>query len=84
MSQALLHMLAAAVGIDASWRDVNGQDHDVGDDTLRRLLEALGLPAATDGDLRDSWEQLRQETEGGALPLVTVRFSIMEVDLEKI
>jgi len=71
MSQALLHMLAAAVGIDASWRDVNGQDHDVGDDTLRRLLEALGLPAATDGDLRDSWEQLRQETEGGALPLVT-------------
>ena len=49
-----LHALAGRVGIRREWWDVHGQRHEVGDDTLRHLLAALGFPATHPGELEDS------------------------------
>ena len=48
-----LRELAEAAGVSPRWKDFAGQWHDVGDDSLRYVLEALGLPAR-DQDLAAS------------------------------
>ncbi len=64
-----LHALADAAGLAVKWRDVHDQWHTVGDDTLRAVLGALGLPAMTAGEVNDSLETLRHP--GRIPPLVT-------------
>ncbi len=70
MSGEALIQLAEAAGIAPRWKDVHGEWHDVAPETLRAVLAALGLPSATDADLRDS---LATVTKGTLAlpPLVT-------------
>jgi len=66
-----LRQLARAAGIAIQWRDVNGTDQTVPEESLRAVLGAIGFPADTDADIADSFETLRAETSQHALPLVT-------------
>ncbi len=49
MTDAELRELAEAAGIATVWRDVHGEDKQVAPDTLRAVLQALGLPAERSG-----------------------------------
>ncbi len=64
-----LQALAQAGGLATRWKDVHNQWHDVGDDTLRLILAALGLPADTDRAVADSLASLRHPAH--LPPLVT-------------
>jgi 4-alpha-glucanotransferase len=66
-----LHELARAAGIETQWRDVNGVNHVVADDTLRAVLAAIGFAAATEGQVVESLRTLSAETGTNSLPLVT-------------
>ena len=57
--QAGLHALAEAAGLALRWRDVHGHWHDVGEDTLRLVLAALGLPASDESAVAASLQSLR-------------------------
>lgn len=67
---AALHRLAEAAGVPPRWLDVYGTWHEVGPDTLRAVLEALGYPAGTDGEIADSEVAVRAAA-GRLPPLVT-------------
>ena len=54
-----LHDLAESAGLALRWRDVHGQWHEVGPDTLRTVLGALGLPASSDAEIDDSLASLK-------------------------
>ena len=54
MSDEPLIRLAEAAGISPRWKDFHGEWHDVAPETLRVVLAALGLPAATDNEVEDS------------------------------
>jgi 4-alpha-glucanotransferase len=66
-----LDTLARAAGIEIEWRDVNGEDHIVSDESLRAVLAAIGFPAASDAQIHESLAILRAETREKPLPLVT-------------
>ena len=51
---ALLGRLATAVGIAPLWHDLSGRQHQVPEGTLRAVLAALGLPAETANQARES------------------------------
>jgi 4-alpha-glucanotransferase len=70
-----LHDLATAAGIEIAWRDVNGNDQTVSDDSLRAVLAAIGFPAETDDDIRASLATLEQESAHTALPLITAEMN---------
>ena len=70
MSDAGLVGLAEAAGIQARWVDVHGTWRDVGPDTLRHVLRALGLPADMPGDVSASEAALRRPA-AALPPLVT-------------
>ena len=54
-----LHELAEAAGLALRWRDVHGEWHEVGPDTLRAVLKSLGLPAGTEGEITSSLASLQ-------------------------
>jgi len=56
---ALLGQLAAATGIAPHWYDLTGREHEVPEGTLRAVLGALGLPAETAAQARDSLSRHR-------------------------
>jgi 4-alpha-glucanotransferase len=60
----LLAELAEAAGVQVNWRDVHGQHHEVAPPTLRAVLAAIGLPAGSDAEARDSLERTRRERHG--------------------
>lgn len=61
--------LAEAAGIAVDWTDAYDKPQQVGPDTLRTILEALGYPCATDEQCRDSRAKLAaEEQSAGALP----------------
>ncbi|WP_254070421.1 4-alpha-glucanotransferase, partial [Acidisphaera sp. L21] len=64
-----LHALAEAGGLALRWKDVHGEWHEVADESLRLVLSALGLPAATEREIADSLQSLRDP--GRLPPLVT-------------
>ncbi len=64
-----LHELAEAAGLALRWKDVHGRWHDVGHDTLRSVLAALGLPAGSDAQIHDSLHLVRSPAR--LPPLVT-------------
>jgi 4-alpha-glucanotransferase len=66
-----LHELAYAAGIEVHWRDVNGIDQRVSDDSLRAVLATLDFPAENGHQIRDSMHALRHEAEHAARPLIT-------------
>ncbi|MDB5412692.1 MAG: glycogen debranching enzyme GlgX [Rubritepida sp.] len=57
---ALLGRLAAAAGMAPIWHDLEGQEHQVPQATLRIMLGALGLPAETAAQARDSLARRRR------------------------
>lgn len=69
-----LDRLARAAGIASDWWDVGGNRTQVGDDTKRAILAAMGLPAATRGDAEDSLDRLLDLTHRRALPLAHTIF----------
>ncbi|PWW03573.1 4-alpha-glucanotransferase [Hoeflea marina] len=54
-----LHQLARAAGLQIDWQDATGLAQRVGDEALRKVLAALGLPAESDADIARSRRQLR-------------------------
>jgi 4-alpha-glucanotransferase len=67
-----LHELAAAAGLQIAWRDVNGAEQIVSDASLRAVLAAIGFPAGSESEIRDSLAALRAETAQDVTPpLVT-------------
>lgn len=71
MSDAGLAELARRAGIVVDWTDAGGTPRHVSPETQRALLAALGLPAATAGDVAESLASLDR---GAALPpMLTMR-----------
>jgi glycogen operon protein len=70
----LLGRLAQAASIAPEWWDVEGRHTQVSDDTRRALLAAMRLPAATDGEARDSLRQLSDYRDRRALPHTVVSY----------
>jgi len=70
MSQDL-HALADAAGVEVHWRDVDGVDHMVHDDSLRAVLAALGFPAENAEQIQSSQAALRHQAETALHPLIT-------------
>lgn len=55
-----LHQLAAQAGLERHWHDVEGRAHEVGEETLRAVLAALGLPASADEETAESSRRLAE------------------------
>jgi len=55
-----LHRLADAAGLSRQWRDVDGRDRTVADDTLRQVLAALGHPAETAAEVARGLDQFAE------------------------
>ncbi len=55
----LLRELAEAAGLAPAWHDLAGQEHQVPPESLRTLLAALGLPAGSAAQARESLGGLR-------------------------
>jgi 4-alpha-glucanotransferase len=68
MNDAAIHALARRAGIDAEWTDYANKPHRVATESLVRILEALGLPCRTAGDVAHSETLL---TPASPPPLVT-------------
>jgi 4-alpha-glucanotransferase len=71
MSDQTLHKLAKDAGVDIHWRDVTGVEKTVSDDSLRALLAAIDLPAATDEQIRASQAVLELELKRKVRTLIT-------------
>ncbi|MGJ4803029.1 4-alpha-glucanotransferase [Luteimonas sp. SDU82] len=69
--ESALHALAAAAGLCRDWTDVEGRPQTVAEGTLRAVLDALDLPAATPAQCRDSLQRLDQVQADP--PLLTAR-----------
>jgi 4-alpha-glucanotransferase len=66
-----LHQLADAAGIEIIWRDVDGHDRVVSEDSLIAVLGAIGLPARSMAQIAESHEILHAEAAYGRPILVT-------------
>ena len=72
MNDEALRDLARRAGIAVEWQDYARRPHVVSSDSLRRILDALGLPASTRGDLAASRRLLaRRATLADLPPLIT-------------
>jgi glycogen operon protein len=63
----VIRRLAVDAGIDLDWWEVDGTHHVAGLETLRGVLEAMGLPSSTPSDAKESLARLRREA-GRMLP----------------
>ena len=63
--------LAAAAGIQLQWHTIDGQGHEVGVESQRALLAAMGFSAFTAGEVRDGLWRLAAPARA-ALPPVTI------------
>jgi 4-alpha-glucanotransferase len=70
MSDAEVIALAEAAGVMPRWKDYRGATHDVSPASLRRVLAALGFPAASEAEIRNSRNRLEQEQSDTLPPLV--------------
>jgi 4-alpha-glucanotransferase len=67
-----LARLAEAAGIEPAYHDIFGNRHEAGEDDLKALLAALGLPAATAGEAARSLTLLTRRAWSRPLPAATV------------
>ena len=56
-----LHRLARATGLQIEWESADGKPQRVADDSLRRVLAALGYPAEREGDIADGLARCEEE-----------------------
>ncbi len=75
MADTPLTQLAWSAGLLPVWEDVYHQQHQVSDDTLRYLLNALGLPCATDTQIQSSAQWL---TIQSAAPSLSPRQAVLK------
>lgn len=68
-----LSALAAKAGIAEHWTDARQRPRQVSPDTLRLLLEGMGLPAGNAHDIRDSDHRLGVELGARLPPLLVAR-----------
>jgi 4-alpha-glucanotransferase len=68
MSDEAVRDLASRAGIAIEWNDHAGRPKTVASDVLRHMLQALGLPCATRGDLLASRRLLQRKSTVHALP----------------
>ncbi|MFZ5718066.1 MAG: 4-alpha-glucanotransferase [Pseudomonadota bacterium] len=68
---AQLHALAAEAGLLVDWEDAMGRPQTVGDETLRAVLDALDLPAASEREAADSRRALAERRRGEAASFLT-------------
>ncbi|UFN47288.1 4-alpha-glucanotransferase [Roseomonas sp. OT10] len=54
--------LAGAAGLATRWRDVRGEERGVAPDTVRAVLDALGLPSDSPAQVAASRERLAEES----------------------
>jgi glycogen operon protein len=71
-SSETLRRLADKAGVQPVWWSIDGERHDVGEDTTRHLLGAMRLPAGSEAEARDSLELLDDLYERRPLPPVLV------------
>ena len=64
----LLRELAQAAGVAPSWRDVDGQEHEVPKPAIEALLAALNLPAQRLSQARESLSHLAEREDRRPLP----------------
>lgn len=79
MSDERLIALANEAGLSVRWTDANSRPHTVGNDTLKSVLRALGLPADTSADIADSRARVRREAK--MLPKLIVAHAGTEVSV---
>ena len=72
VSTGVLEQLSRAAGIAPEWWDVDGHRTIVTGDTRRALLAAMRLPAATEGEARDTLRQFSDTHDRRAVPLSLV------------
>src|SRR5882672_8221207 len=69
MSDDALFALATKAGLEIDWVDAAGEPHSVTPETLRKVLEALGLPSAGAAQIGESRAKLDEQRHRP--PLVT-------------
>ena len=74
-----LRDLAQAMGILPRWRDVAGAELLTGPDTRRALLAAMGVPAASEAEARESLANLRARQATRRIPEEIVAMAGREV-----
>jgi len=73
MSDAALANLARTAGISTHWTDAHGNPQQVEAEALRALLASLGLPSATEQQIRASIaEQEERQRRAAAGPMITM------------
>lgn len=68
-----LSALAADAGIAEHWTDARQRPQQVAPDTLRALLAAMDLPAATAADIEDSRRRLAEQAADALPPMLVTR-----------
>ena len=68
MTDDAIRDLARRAGIAVEWYDCTGRPQTVAPDVLRQVLETLGLPCATTGDVLASRNLLQRRSTAQALP----------------
>ena len=68
MTDEAIRDLATRAGIAVEWHDYAGEPKIVAPDVLRCMLEALGLPCSTRGDVLASRRLLQRRSTMQALP----------------
>lgn len=72
MNDLALDRLADAAGIEARYWDIHGNLHERSRETARHLLNAMGIPAGTGGEIAASLVMLAEEPWRAVLPPVIV------------
>src|ERR1700704_4059203 len=70
MSDDALFALATKAGLEIDWVDAAGEPHSVSPETLRNVLDALGLPYASARQIAESCARLDEQRHKQP-PLVT-------------
>lgn len=68
MNDEALRDLARRAGISVEWKDYAGRLHTVAPDVLQRILDALGLPSASRGDMVTSRRHVGHKSSVTTLP----------------
>ena len=66
-----LRDLAQAAGLILAWTDYRGERREVGDDTLRAALNAVGYPAGSQEEIEESFAALHAMQSGAGLRFLT-------------
>ena len=70
---AQVRRLAEAAGVQLRWHTIDGQAHEVSVETQRALLNAMSLPAGTNGEVRESLWRLAAPARAALPPLTMAR-----------